>query len=83
MKLTKVQMRELTALRAELTAKGVPDLITRGEAARICDTYALNAPMFKRGERSTPFKTITVAVYMARRGVCPTRISRRSLTLEA
>ena len=83
MKLTRSQMREFTALKAELTTKGVPDLITRGEAQRICDTYALDAPMFNRGDRSTPFKTINVMIYMVQRGVCPTRVSRRSLTLEA
>lgn len=81
MKLTKTQMREFIALRAELTAKGVPDLITRGEAHHICDTYALDAPMFGRGDRSTPFRLITVMVYMVRRGVCPTRTSKHSLTL--
>jgi len=83
MKLTRSQMRQFTALRAELTAKGVPDLITRGEAQRICNDYALDAPMFARGDRSTPFKTIAVMVYMVQRGVSPTRTSRRSLTLEA
>ena len=82
MKLTKAQIREFTALRAELTAKGVPDLITRREALLICDDYALDAPMFNRGDRNTPFKTIAVMVYMVQRGVCPTRTSRRTLVLE-
>lgn len=80
MKLTRSQMRQFTALRAELTAKGVPDLITRGEAQRICDTYALDAPMFARGDRSTPFKTIAVMIYMVQRGVSPTRTRKFSMT---
>ena len=83
MKLTRAQFREFTALRAELKEKGVPDLITRGEAQRICNDYALDAPMFARGDRYTPFKTINVMIYMVQRGVSPTRTSRRSLTLEA
>ena len=81
MKLTKAQMRQLTALRAELKEKGVPDLITRGEAQRICNDYALDAPMFARGDRSTPFKTINVMIYMVQRGVSPTQVSRYTLKI--
>ena len=80
MKLTKAEMRQLPALRAELTEKGVPDLITRGEAQRICNDYALDAPMFARGDRSTPFKTINVMIYMVQRGVSPTRTRKFSMT---
>ena len=79
MKLSKVQMRQFTALRAELNARGVPDLITRYEALRICKDYALDAPMFARGDRSTPFKTINVMVYMVQRGVAPTRTRKFSM----
>jgi hypothetical protein len=80
MKLTKAQIREFTALRAELTAKGVPDLITRREALFICNDYALDAPMLKRGNTQTPFRTVTIIRYMVRRGVCPTRTRRFSMT---
>ena len=80
MKLTRSQMRHFTALKAELTAKGVPDLITRYEAQCICNDYALDAPMFARGDRSTPFKTINVMIYMVQRGVSPTRTRRFSMT---
>jgi len=80
MKLTRSQMRQFTALKAELKAKGVPDLITRYEAQRICNAYDLDAPMFARGDRSTPFKTIAVMVYMVQRGVNLTRTWKYSMT---
>ena len=81
MKLTRSQVREFSALKAELNTAGVPDLITRAEAARLCDKYALDAPMYQRGNQSTPFRRIDVIVYMVRRGVCPSRTRRFSMSL--
>ena len=81
MKLTKIQLREFAALQAELDAKGVPNFITRGEAARLCDDYALDAPRYQSGDRNTAFRRIDVMIYMVRRGVCPTRTRKYSLTL--
>lgn len=80
MKLTKAQMRQLIALHAELKEKGVPDLITRREALLICNDYALDAPMLKRGNTQTPFRTVTIMRYMVRRGVSPTRTRKFSMT---
>jgi len=81
MKLTKIELREFVALQKELDAKGVPNFITRSEVARLCDDYALDAPMYRRGDRNTAFRRIDVMIYMVRRGVCPTRTSKHSLTL--
>jgi len=81
MKLTRSQVREFGALKAELDTAGVPDLITRAEAAKLCDKYALDAPQYSRGDASTPFRRIDVLVYMVRRGVCPSRTRRFSISL--
>jgi hypothetical protein len=81
MKLTRAQVAAVHILIRQLNSAGVPQLLTRGEAARICDDHGLYAPMFQRGRRSTPTRRIDVIIYMVRRGVTGNEMSTYTVKL--